>query len=1212
VIQSVTLTEVFEEAQLLHLLARPDIVQSLSVDDAKDPEHTLKTGLYAQLQAYHRKSRKGQIKVTYKHAKRMKTGRLYAVGPSLQNFPRRIRLVLSTATLKDADFSNCNPSLLTQICAELSIPCPILDAYVADRKAHLRKLYIPYEQGKIAVLKIIFGGALDTQSTWLKSLHAECKVIRESLCKKFPETYRLLQHKQNAKASTLCRIVQDAENICLSAFREYVKKCGLTTRVLVYDGLMLEGDVPQDFYRGASEYILDATGYSITVLEKAINRMTVSQIAETLDMLEMEQEPDVTPVDTTHVYLEEGCFLNILAKYISCMAGMMMGKTEQTLRLVKQFKDLNKSVLFITQRVSMASTTYKRLKDKGIDIIHYQDHKGPLISAKHKYVICEYESMSRIEGTYDLIVLDEWRSIIETIQSPTNGLNTLKHWEKLKNFTLHAEKVLFLDADMEADAAAYKVQDMLTLHDAIVAGNALTAEARRMEKTTPYNKKEHEALILEAYRVSGNPAKVHRIVSNVHKMKRCNIISTSIEMLVKAADLLKAGKRIVLCCASIKVANMYAEYLAGYVDGEIGLYTSKTDNRDDLKNLEECWDKYQCIIFTSTITTGADYNSPIDTLFLFPWHNACTPRDMCQMAGRIRELTSGNIYVAVKEGTVVETTTREEIDKVFESHLQRLESCSQRLKDIMVNSSIQLQYTLPPATLARSYTQTPHDMLVIGAFASAERSFTISMQRWMSVYMLLCNNKGYTTRNDSKTLSEKETIDILVYLKKMSKNEKHVAACRMNAIDVEGFRTDHAGFRHLCGLANRQRFTIAEEEEFSMTYGYLDTSATGLQEAVQKATVARLFSKMDMSKISAPFVKTVLGAKRVLQLHHMHEHFANDCSRLTDFLMTMKNNDVPELRKPHIVPIYMYVNDLLASLGADGIHDRTTVIDSDRLVFQSRKVKRTLKAFADLGITPSQTAETDFEKAASIVERVLRLKVASGKPITMQPCLSNLMDLNPTIDPATWFNEKWGAEAPVKDHNSPHSMDTVSELTQLLALYNDFKGEMFDALRTDIRKRIDIVKSVGTKRQREYQSTEMDAYIQKHNKRQKDVDTARVSRPKANVQQKPAVTTQPNTKQRKIKSISIEKRGELLTRFDYPFNKTRYRYPGMTDEFRDARKQGRAKSRDEVNQTNIEWLDAATLTTGTMMITPHEERSNERQKMDALSKQLWHDIHNEQ
>jgi Origin of replication binding protein len=597
-----------------------------------------------------------------------------------------------TCRVKDVDMVNALPTLLSQFCSKLEIACPLLDAYVKDREGYLQKLKMKRNVAKIQVLQILLGEALTIKGSWIEKFHKECMLVREAICLRFPATFVSLKNKQYSKASTVCREMQQIENSCLGALRDYATVSGLTTRVLVYDGIMLNGSLRYTWSGDASNYMLEKTGFRVELLEKPIDKMTVAEVLAKLKLPStLAEVVTTTTEDTTNVFLGNGAFLNIMKNYISCKAAMMMGKTEETINLVRQFKDMDKTALFITQCVSMAYSSYERLQKAGMDFVHYKVQKGMLNSKDHKYVICEYETFSRIVGNYDLIVLDEWRSLIETIQSPTNSLKTIAHWEDMKRLAFHASKVLYLDADMECDGAAYRVQDMLCQHEATFHSDALTQTAKHLDQLIAESRSstkiqqltaQRDEVVLKAFHVANNPPKVHHIVSNVHKMKRCVVISTSIDMLDRAQKLLEEGQRIVLCCGSIKIAGIYAQYLERfakggylheYIDGcyeetetpstGAGLYTSKAGEKKDLKTLQACWDKYQCISFTSTITTGVDYNTPIHTLFLMPWHNACTPRDKHQMAGRIRRLMTEDMYVAVSEEILVRATSRQRIDQ---------------------------------------------------------------------------------------------------------------------------------------------------------------------------------------------------------------------------------------------------------------------------------------------------------------------------------------------------------------------------------------------------------------------------------------------------------------------------------------------------------------------------------------------------------------------
>jgi guanylate kinase len=129
-----------------------------------------------------------------------------------------------------------------------------------------------------------------------------------------------------------------------------------------------------------------------------------------------------------------------------------------------------------------------------------------------------------------------------------------------------------------------------------------------------------------------------------------------------------------------------------------------------------------------------------------------------------------------------------------------MEGCSIKLKDLMVNTSLELKYTLDPDVLQWSYVQTPHDMLVIGAYAAAERRFTQSMSDWMSIFMFMSAQKGYTTRtNTEHAVSEKH---IRIQLKEISREISSETEERFDRINIEGFRDDHESIRMLTRLTS--------------------------------------------------------------------------------------------------------------------------------------------------------------------------------------------------------------------------------------------------------------------------------------------------------------------------------------------------------------------------------------------------------------------------
>jgi Origin of replication binding protein len=1121
-----TLIEHYNQDELNQLLARPDIIEALQRKKATNVEVAFgadRRSIDASLQAYHRKGKNGKLEANYKYAKQQKGGRLYVGGVGMQNMRGLVRQMLVPEGTRDYDFANCAPTCLAHLCKLMDHPCPILDGYNQDREGHWSKLPTMYDTPKQVVISIMYSAPvpLEAHRTWLKAFHKECVSIRNKVCEYFPEVYKKCSRKKNPKASAMSMVLCEIENMCLGTVREYAAKEKLTVRSLIFDGLHMKGEMDCE---AASAYVRAKTGVPLKVCEKPIVRRTVQEMALILGLPATLVRASQPPEDVTEVYLPDDMLLDIDGKWNTVEAGMKMGKTEQTMKLVKQYVQRGKRVLFITQRISMASAIFQRLLMEGLTVLEdgetvplfkdYNDLKGP-ITANH--MICEYESIHRLTCHYDLVVMDEFRSLIETIQGTTNGLKTLLHWDKLKNLTLQSEKNLFLCADMSFDGAAEDVLHMLIKHEASLKCAALKKEARNIMPINREQQTQKDALYLEACKLEEELPDVHRIVSKVQKMKRCNIITDICSAMSRASSLLREGKRIAICCGSIKEANRCAAFLSGVIPHEkIGLYTGLTDNKQDVKELEKCWDKFDCIIFTSTITTGADYNTPVDSTFLIPSVNTCTPRDMCQMAGRLRKLTSGNIYVIVPPAVPYQACTSEDISNAFKAELQRLESCTVTLGKVLHDTSLELRHTLTPDVLARSYTETPHDLLIIGAYSTAEKSFCRGMDEWMSVYLYMSEKKGYTMKSCDWCISEEEQEEIEEFFKQHRRDTAEVEKRLMAKMDVGLFRDDHAAFRHLTTLAKGQNLTrehAAELYQKCDTWGCTlpdpHTERPQLKLFMDKSRVARMFNTKQLSSIDRKFVKKVMKMSTALRLHDMHEHFNADSARLTDFLLTMQSHDVPELRQPHLVPVYMHINELLQAMGYTGLGDRETVPTSS--AYHEERVATALRQLVALGVAVRTPGKSDTDMVRTVLRNQVELQYDEGSPLSVTNSLEELMAEKPPCS-TEWFEEKWDRPLPEKGQFNPVVYETEDALAAVQEQYEGFRGEVFDRLRvelgarrTEMRARRGDVQREQSKKRRAYAEADWESYQKR----------ARIAAPRL---QRPRPRT---TKRRRIVSITV-------------------------------------------------------------------------------------------
>jgi hypothetical protein len=195
---------------------------------------------------------------------------------------------------------------------------------------------------------------------------------------------------------------------------------------------------------------------------------------------------------------------------------MKMGKTARTMEFIRPHYDACRRILFICQRKTMVRSIEARTLDKAVDesdkaaasadeiqceLAKYgmniecydtEECKGVISSTEHPFLICEYESLHRLEGTFEYIILDESSSTAATMVASTNGQRIAQHWETLKELSKVAPKVLFLDADMCVDSCSYKIQDMLMKYRTEFRIHALLDHFRCSENETMQTWDEHK------------------------------------------------------------------------------------------------------------------------------------------------------------------------------------------------------------------------------------------------------------------------------------------------------------------------------------------------------------------------------------------------------------------------------------------------------------------------------------------------------------------------------------------------------------------------------------------------------------------------------------------------------------------------------------------------------------------------------------------------
>lgn len=107
------------------------------------------------------------------------------------------------------------------------------------------------------------------------------------------------------------------------------------------------------------------------------------------------------------------------AKTVFLRSQLGTGKTEAVLRLIKEKR--YRRVLYLSFRKTFSQALAARFASVG-DVMLYSDLRGALYHAQpdgtHKdMIVCQVEALARYQDTPDLLVVDEWESLLSQMNS---------------------------------------------------------------------------------------------------------------------------------------------------------------------------------------------------------------------------------------------------------------------------------------------------------------------------------------------------------------------------------------------------------------------------------------------------------------------------------------------------------------------------------------------------------------------------------------------------------------------------------------------------------------------------------------------------------------------------------------------------------------------------------------------------------------------------
>ena len=248
-------------AYLLDTLTMKHFMEDgMIMDDAKKE--------YYKARKYFKSKLAGNIQTKYAYGRGRSNGRQYGED-SIQNVKGDIRNFIANGTT-DIDLANAHPVLLQNICVDNDIYCAALKNYVADRENILASIMeddnISRDKAKEKVLIATNTNKhIKTKNTFLGNYSREIKTIQKVLMATPAFKYLIKfanDKKGNIQGSFINHVLCVEEDKVLMLIKEKCEENGLEPFALMFDGLMVYGDITEGFLKIIEDFIMEKTGFS--------------------------------------------------------------------------------------------------------------------------------------------------------------------------------------------------------------------------------------------------------------------------------------------------------------------------------------------------------------------------------------------------------------------------------------------------------------------------------------------------------------------------------------------------------------------------------------------------------------------------------------------------------------------------------------------------------------------------------------------------------------------------------------------------------------------------------------------------------------------------------------------------------------------------------------------------------------------------------------
>jgi hypothetical protein len=308
-------------------------------------------------------------------------------------------------------------------------------------------------------------------------------------------------------------------------------------------------------------------------------------------------------------------------KVFSLKAKWGSGKSHFVIkRMIYEFKNQGCRIIFLTENNALNKQIEKAYNTEDFILISHIDKSSNILKTTEHNIVCSLESIQKINFTEkDILILDEYESIINHFESDTFENKNFPKFNELKKAIKTCKKIVLTDADISQ------------------------ARVMLMERITN--------------------TKIQTIQANTN-----NFIDYNFNVWLDCDQMLKNVKKDIseykICVASSTrtlLEYLYKEYITKYankrilkIDGngiEVNFLDLELKKTEILKNLELFLheNKVDILLYSPTIKTGVSINDEyFDKCYAVGSHNSLCVREFIQMLFRARQLKQKEINISFK------------------------------------------------------------------------------------------------------------------------------------------------------------------------------------------------------------------------------------------------------------------------------------------------------------------------------------------------------------------------------------------------------------------------------------------------------------------------------------------------------------------------------------------------------------------------------------